>query len=211
MLALAALAGAALAGWWALRARRRRLFRETMTGASGETPAFRVTVLDSAAGRVKVRVTLYGAAEGLDVVRLTAPASAAARARLGVPAGFALDPAGSAEEPGASCWRPVSMCRVEPGGSLELEWAYDANACVKPVAVHGWAERRTGRERVRAGFVVLVGPRAADEVEAANLRSALYAEARERGMVPHTLPAWRHLEELERRRPGSDTERTRTP
>jgi hypothetical protein len=211
LLALVVAAAALLAGRWALQARRRRLFRDTLTGAAGDTPAFRVTVLDAPAGHVRVRLNLYGTGEGLDLVRLTAPTAAAGAASLRAPPGFDLDPAGSAEEPEVSRWRPAAGVRAAPGGTLELEWTYDPAACAKPIPVQGWAERGVGRDRTGAGFVVLVGPREAREVEAANLRSALFAEARERGVAPRTLPAWPRLEELERGPTPRGTERTRGP
>lgn len=196
LVALAAIVAVALLAWRGLRLYARRFLRRAMD----HTPSFEVTVLESAGGVTRVRVRLGGTEEPMRLESLTAPEEAARSVGLEPPSGFveAGDGQGSELE-----WRPMEPVVVRPGEPLELEFGWEA-AADRVVRIFGHAEAGMGLGGVGTAFAVLAGPRPALEVRASNLRSAIFARARERGVVPRDLPEWKELEELEARLASDD-------
>ena len=179
----------------AFRAHLRRSFREIMLAGS---PSFQVTVLGSREGRTRARLELHGTTEPLEVTSISAPRGKARTLGLELVGAFQRydEPSDTGGE--TVSWRPVGGLVAHPDQPLEVEFSWDPDAH-ETAAVFGQAEGRLEEGGVGTGFTVLVGPRSPLEVEATNLRSALYARARREGVVPRDLPEWSELESLEAR------------
>ena len=192
LLGLVAIAVVALLAWQGLRIYARRYLRRAMD----HTPSFQVEVLESSGGVTRVRLRLGGTDQPMRLASLSAPEEGVRALRLEPPAGFF-----EAEDAGEGTeleWHAVEPVVVRPGEPVELEfgWAPDADEVVR---IFGHAETGSGLGGVGTAFAVLAGPRPDLEVKVSNLRSAIFARARARGMVPRDLPEWKELEELEAR------------
>lgn len=197
LLALAAIAALALLAWQGLRGYARRYLRKAME----HTPSFQVTVLESSDGVTRVRLRLGGTEEAMRLVSLSAPEAGARALGLEPPSGFfqAEDAGDGAEVE----WHPLDTVPVRPGEPMELEFGWNPSA-EEVVRVFGHAEAGSGLGGVGTAFAILAGPRPSLEIQASNLRSAIFARARERDMVPRDLPEWKELEELEARLASGD-------
>lgn len=162
----------------------------------GELPVYQVAVLDAPEGTTHVRLTLGGTDRVLELSRISAREEGVRRLGFRPPDGF--EEAGDAGPRSRLAWRPVEAIPFHPGVPVELAFGYDPGAD-GTLPVFGHTEPAEGRGGVGAGFTVLVGRRSDLEVEASNLRSELFARARERNVPPRTLPRWSRLQELEAR------------